>query len=240
MHGNILLILFTSSTAWDRKLVPGGRPKKRSRSNREEEIDPLDPTGKAGGKWSDGLVQVCEQITSDARCPLGTGDVGCVALTFNRKHAYDYILLATLRGVFPAKQDRPIAKDQISSRLKTAINHPTIVPSLGKFLQYTSEMLLVKFRLEKNVRPQRPRGCLEIFMRKACGYSCRNEMLGHVLPCRLIRKERPPSSEFFEDIIFDLVHNTASSIHETSAFDISRRHSEICSIMLGRECLSQR
>lgn len=31
--------------------------KKRGRSD-PGEIDPLDPTGKAGGKWSDGLVQV--------------------------------------------------------------------------------------------------------------------------------------------------------------------------------------
>lgn len=34
-----------------------GRDAKRRRGGREE-IDPLDPLGKAGGKWSDGLVQV--------------------------------------------------------------------------------------------------------------------------------------------------------------------------------------
>lgn len=34
-----------------------GRPKKKGRRGGME-IDPLDPTGKTGGKWSDGLVQV--------------------------------------------------------------------------------------------------------------------------------------------------------------------------------------
>lgn len=41
----------------DRGPGASGRSRKRGRGGREE-IDPLDPTGKSGGKWSDGLVQV--------------------------------------------------------------------------------------------------------------------------------------------------------------------------------------
>lgn len=37
----------------------GDRPKKKGRGGGGSwAIDPLDPTGKTGGKWSDGLVQV--------------------------------------------------------------------------------------------------------------------------------------------------------------------------------------
>ncbi|CAM9473589.1 unnamed protein product [Ectocarpus sp. 6 AP-2014] len=45
------------------------RPKKKGRGSWE--IDPLDPTGKTGGKWSDGLVQVGERMAdSTASGPL--------------------------------------------------------------------------------------------------------------------------------------------------------------------------
>lgn len=43
------------------------RPKKKGRAGNWA-IDPLDPTGKTGGKWSDGLVQV---RTTVERCKVG-------------------------------------------------------------------------------------------------------------------------------------------------------------------------
>ena len=53
----------------DRGAVSGARSKKRGRGDTRE-IDPLDPTGKQGGKWSDGLVQVCDAFVLPGRCWL--------------------------------------------------------------------------------------------------------------------------------------------------------------------------
>ncbi|CAN0095204.1 unnamed protein product [Ascophyllum nodosum] len=59
-----------SSEGRDRGAVSGARSKKRGRGDTRE-IDPLDPTGKQGGKWSDGLVQVGERMAdSTASGPL--------------------------------------------------------------------------------------------------------------------------------------------------------------------------